>query len=382
MIRKKLCVLATATAVSMAPIAASGTLSATAFAGGGHPAAVATAEKLDVLGRSTISDKQIADEDGYFDSNDGHGVKIYYRKQLVLNPRGNVVLAHGVSEHSGRYDYVAKRLLDAGYNVYRVDHRGHGRSASGSTPLGHIDNFQFVLNDFDRVVDMAKGENPNVKTFLLGHSMGALAVQAYGIRQPGKVDGIITNGGGAPLNLSGKKAAGQFITPQEISQVQRELRPTLFERLPLADITSFNANYAQNLIPHRTHIGAQSPELSKLIMLPNPFTDGISTIQAVKDEYATSPLIAQKTSAGTALQLGAIATYNAVNADLFNAPTLIMHGTKDGIVPPYFSQDWYNSISSQDVEYINWVGQKHEVFNEPAADQALDTVVNWLDRHV
>ena len=382
MMRKKLCVLATATAVSMAPIAVSGTLTATAFAEGGQPVAEATADKTDVLGRSTVSDKQIADEDGYFDSHDGEGVKIYYRKQLVENPRGNVVLAHGVSEHSGRYDYVAKRLLDAGYNVYRLDHRGHGKSASGSTPLGHIDNFQYILNDFDRVVDMAKGEHPDVKTFLLGHSMGALTVQAYGIREPGKVDGIITNGGGAPLNLSGKKATGETITPDEISEVQKQLDPTLFERLPLADITSFNANYAQNLIPHRTYIGAQSPEFTKKIMLSNPFTEGISTSQAVKDEYASSPLIAQKTSAGTALQLGAIATYDAVNADLFTAPTLIMHGTKDGIVPPYFSQDWYNSISSDDVEYINWEGQKHEVFNEPAADQALDTVVDWLDRHV
>ena len=151
--------------------------------------------------------------------------------------------------------------------------------------------------------------------------------------------------------------------------------------MPLAQLTSFNAHYAQNLIPHRTEIGAQSPEWSKDIKLSNPFTDGVSTSQAVKDEYASSPLIAQKTSAGTALQLAAIANYDAVNADLFTAPTLIMHGTKDGIVPPYFSQDWYNSISSEDVEYVTWEGQKHEVFNEPAADQALDTVVDWLDRH-
>ena len=248
-------------------------------------------------------------------------------------------------------------------------------------PLGHIDNFQYILDDFDHVVDMAKEENQGVKTFLLGHSMGSLTVEAYGIRNPGKVDGIITNGGGAPLNLSGKNVAGKNITPDDISETQKKLDPTIFERLPLAQLTSFNARYAQNLIPHRTEIGVDSPEWSKGIMMSNPFTDGISTNQAVKDEYASSPLIAQKTSAGTALQLAAIANYDAVNADLFTAPTLIMHGTKDGIVPPYFSQDWYNSISSEDVEYVTWEGQKHEVFNEPAADQALDTVVDWLDRH-
>ena len=368
MMKKHVTACLTAAAVLAAPVAVSGTLTAGAIAQEAPAPAPAADQKPDVLGRPTFSEKQVSDEEGYFDSAHGQGVKIYYRKQKVANPRGAVVLAHGVSEHSGRYDYVAKRLLDAGYNVYRVDHRGHGKSAGGSVPLGHIDNFQYILDDFDHVVDMAKEENQGVKTFLLGHSMG-------------KVDGIITNGGGAPLNLSGRNVAGKNITPDDISETQKKLDPTIFERLPLAQLTSFNAHYAQNLIPHRTEIGAQSPEWSKEIQLSNPFTDGISTSHAVKDEYASSPLIAQKTSAGTALQLAAIANYDAVNADLFTAPTLIMHGTKDGIVPPYFSQDWYNSISSEDVEYVTWEGQKHEVFNEPAADQALDTVVDWLDRH-
>lgn len=381
MMKKHVTACLTAAAVLAAPVAVSGTLTAGAIAQEASAPAPAADQKPDVLGRPTVSEKQVSDEEGYFDSAHGEGVKIYYRKQKVANPRGAVVLAHGVSEHSGRYDYVAKRLLDAGYSVYRVDHRGHGKSAGGSVPLGHIDNFQYILDDFDHVVDMAKEENQGVKTFLLGHSMGSLTVEAYGIREPGKVDGIITNGGGAPLNLSGKNVAGKNITPDDISETQKKLDPTIFERLPLAQLTRFNAHYAQNLIPHRTEIGAQSPEWSKNIRLSNPFTDGVSTSQAVKDEYASSPLIAQKTSAGTALQLAAIANYDAVNADLFTAPTLIMHGTKDGIVPPYFSQDWYNSISSEDVEYVTWEGQKHEVFNEPAADQALDTVVDWLDRH-
>lgn len=341
----------------------------------------AAPEKVDALGRPTVSPRQISDQDGYFDSHNGSGVKIYYRVQKVANPRGNVVVVHGVSEHSGRFDYVAKRLLDAGYNVYRLDHRGHGKSASGSTPLGHIDNFQFLMNDLDRVVDMAKSDTPNVKTFLLGHSMGALTVEAYGIREPGKVDGIISNGGGAPLNLSGKNVAGQVVTPDQITELQRNLQPNLFERLPLAEVTSFNAHYAQNLIPHRAHIGVQSPEWTKQFPLTNPFTEGLTTSQAVKDDYASDPLNSKPTP-GTVLQLVALALYDAVNADMFTTPTLIMHGTKDGIVPAYFSRDWYNAITSTDVTFVNWEGQMHEVFNEPAADQAIDTSIDWLNRHI
>ena len=123
MMKKHITACLTAAAVMAAPVAVSGTFTVGAAA---QEAPAPTADqKPDVLGRPTVSDKQVSDEDGYFDSQRGQGVKIYYRKQKVANPRGAVVLAHGVSEHSGRYDYVAKRLLDAGYNVYRGDHRGH-----------------------------------------------------------------------------------------------------------------------------------------------------------------------------------------------------------------------------------------------------------------
>lgn len=158
MMKKHLAAYLTAAAVVAAPVTVSGTLTTGAIAQEAPAPAPAADQKPDVLGRPTLSEKQVSDEDGYFDSAHGHGVKIYYRTQKVANPRGAVVLAHGVSEHSGRYDYVAKRLLDAGYNVYRVDHRGHGKSAGGSVPLGHIDNFQYILDDFDHVVDMAKEE--------------------------------------------------------------------------------------------------------------------------------------------------------------------------------------------------------------------------------
>ncbi|SIL86011.1 Possible lysophospholipase [Mycobacteroides abscessus subsp. abscessus] len=58
-------------------------------------------------------------------------------------PRAAVVLSHGFGEHARRYDHVAQRFNDAGYLVYALDHRGHGRSGgkrvylrtSPSTPM-------------------------------------------------------------------------------------------------------------------------------------------------------------------------------------------------------------------------------------------------------
>ena len=59
----------------------------------------------------------------------GAGAKLHVTHWLPEGrPRAIVLLAHGYAEHAGRYAHVAKRLTDAGYAVYAVDHWGHGNS--------------------------------------------------------------------------------------------------------------------------------------------------------------------------------------------------------------------------------------------------------------
>ena len=63
-----------------------------------------------------------------------------------------VVLVHGVGEHSGRYEHVAERLVAAGYAVYALDHRGHGRSQG---PRALIDRVDDAVTDLDALVSAA-----------------------------------------------------------------------------------------------------------------------------------------------------------------------------------------------------------------------------------
>jgi alpha-beta hydrolase superfamily lysophospholipase len=49
----------------------------------------------------------------------------------VGEPRSVVQVAHGLAEHSARYDRLARALNAAGYRVFAADHRGHGRSIAG-----------------------------------------------------------------------------------------------------------------------------------------------------------------------------------------------------------------------------------------------------------
>lgn len=346
----------------------------------------AVAPLASALESSVPAPANTQDESGYFTSVDGVS-QIFFQKQTVPNARGTVVVVHGAAEYSARYDYVANRLLQAGYNVYRMDHRGHGRSASefkegNPVGLGHIDDFQLLVDDLNLVVQRAKAENPGLKTFMLGHSMGALASQFYGIKYPNQVDGFVTNGGGAPLNLSGRgHQEGATITPDEITEAQRQLAPTISEALPLEQLTSLNTMMAQTLIPYRTDLHLPNPAIIDHLKLPNPASDGVASNPAVMEEYASDPHIASELTIGFTLQLVYSAIFDAVNADLFTAPTLVMAGTKDGLVPSYFSQDWYNAINSQDKQLVFWEGQMHEVFNEPAQGQAMDTAIEWINAH-
>ena len=46
-------------------------------------------------------------------------------------PKAIVQIAHGMSEHSGRYDRFASLLAGEGFAVFANDHIGHGGSAMG-----------------------------------------------------------------------------------------------------------------------------------------------------------------------------------------------------------------------------------------------------------
>ena len=86
------------------------------------------------------------------------GTKIDYKHNDVPNEKAQIVLAHGLMEHSGRYDYVTYRLNMAGFDVWRMDHRGHGKSAApyNKVKKGNVDDFGKLVDDINTVVKMAR----------------------------------------------------------------------------------------------------------------------------------------------------------------------------------------------------------------------------------
>ena len=126
------------------------------------------------------------------------GTKLYLNRETEAGNRAIAVIVHGLCEHQGRYDYMAKCLHESGIGTYRFDHRGHGRSEGEDTYYG---DFNEMLDDVNVVVDMAIANHPDLPVFLIGHSMGGFAVSLYGVKYPDKrLRGIVTSGGKDPNN--------------------------------------------------------------------------------------------------------------------------------------------------------------------------------------
>src|SRR5204863_8277514 len=106
---------------------------------------------------------------GYFDG--AGGVKIFWQAWLPADaPRAVVGMAHGASEHSGRYAWTGEQLAARGYALYALDHRGHGQSQGPRAVIDRMDN---AVVDVGRLLELATSESGNgAKPFLLGHSMG------------------------------------------------------------------------------------------------------------------------------------------------------------------------------------------------------------------
>jgi pimeloyl-ACP methyl ester carboxylesterase len=93
-----------------------------------------------------------------------------------------VVLVHGFTVSSRAWVFQRRALTEAGYRVVSYDHRGHGRSGSGSLETSTIEqlarDLRLVIDDV--VDDLA----PGAPLVLVGHSMGGMTLMALGQLYP------------------------------------------------------------------------------------------------------------------------------------------------------------------------------------------------------
>ena len=103
------------------------------------------------------------------------------------NVKAVLLLHHGMAEHCGRYGNFLQAFADMGYAVFMHDMLGHGQSCE--TPedrgfFGDKDGYNALLQDVRRLYDIARGEYPDKKLVIAGHSMGSFIMRCFTARYP------------------------------------------------------------------------------------------------------------------------------------------------------------------------------------------------------
>lgn len=119
---------------------------------------------------------------------------------IPLNAWASLIIAHGIGEHTGRYEEMMKELAENGIAVYAMDFIGHGCSVSDKkAPMYFGENgWDYLVSDLISCNKFVTRRHPNIPCYMLGFSMGsfvlrtALAERSAGI----KVDGAIFAGTG------------------------------------------------------------------------------------------------------------------------------------------------------------------------------------------
>jgi alpha-beta hydrolase superfamily lysophospholipase len=241
-----------------------------------------------------------------------------------------------VVEHSGRYANFAIRMAREQYATFAFDLRGHGRSGGRR---GHIGAWQEYRDDLTRFLELVAKEIPGHPAFLFGHSMGALIVLDYVMRQPPPLKGAIVCG--APVRPAG--VAKPYLVA--IAKALSRIAPTL--TLPLG----FDAG-------------------------------SLSRDPAVVDAYTHDPLIFRRMTARWGTEALSTLEWVRDHRRQIRLPLLILHGAADRLNLPVGAQELFDSVQCSDKQLRVYPDNMHELLNDLDHDRVESDILEWLRLHL
>jgi alpha-beta hydrolase superfamily lysophospholipase len=262
------------------------------------------------------------------------GLRLYLRRHEVASPRGEVLIAHGFGEHSGRYGALTDHLVAHNYSVTAYDHRGHG--LSDGLP-GHVESFAEYDGDLAKMIGAVRSRSQAKSLFLIAHSMGGLIALRYLSQTSGTVNGAIIS---APLiEIAVPVAAHKLM----IARVGARMAPRRF-----LDNES-----------NPSHM-SRDPEVGRA---------------SVAD-----PLVNRKVSAKWFSEATRAMHEVAEWAPRITTPVLVLHGTEDRLASVDATRRVFEGMKSADKELVIYPGFYHELFNEPEKRDVFERVTDWLHK--
>jgi alpha-beta hydrolase superfamily lysophospholipase len=251
--------------------------------------------------------------------------------------RGMVVIVHGLGEHAGRYDRVARRLNQWGFAVRGYDQYGHGESDG---VRGALPTATRLLDDLADIVDSTRTRmEPGLPLILLGHSMGGLVAATFVAQILRPVDALVLTSPALDAGLS------------------------RFQRLLLG------------ILPR---------------IAPNFTVDNGLEVQAISHDpevvraYQADPRVHGRISGRLARFIADGGPAVVAQAPHWHVPTLLMYAGSDRLVNPAGSRSFAQAAPAAVVESHCFEPLYHEILNEPEelAAPVFERLKTWLDERL
>ncbi len=191
--------------------------------------------------RPWLNDRMVT---GNLRSADGTRLRCYY----AINPDASaaITFVHGFCEFFGKYHEVLYRFYEAGYSVFFMELRGHGKSQRYIEPedLVYVRSYNEYISDlytFTRQIVFPMTRH--LKHVLFGHSMGGAVTAMYLEKHPDDYDIAVMSSPMLGLDF-GRKPRPAIRAAAAVSHVARQdfnILPghTLFDGIP--DFENSNA---------------------------------------------------------------------------------------------------------------------------------------------
>lgn len=278
-------------------------------------------------------------------------------------PRAILLIAHGMAEHAGRYERLARALTERGYAVYAPDHRGHGLTAHTVSELGFFaeeHGFDTVVGDLRTLTERARQDLPDLPVVLLGHSMGSFLVQGYLLQHHDLAGAAMT---GSTLNVGLLPKIGRRIARFERMRVGPRRPSWLLTRL------SFGT-YARKIAKRRTDYDWLSRDPDEVdAYIEDPLCGFPATTQLWIDLLDAFPRLADPSNVAK------------IPAEL---PLWIASGAEDPVHDGgrgfHALVSLYQARGFEDLTTQLYPEARHELFNETNRDEVTADLLAWLDR--
>ncbi|MCG6950656.1 MAG: alpha/beta hydrolase [Acidobacteria bacterium] len=276
-------------------------------------------------------------DQGWTKSADGN--RLFWRRHSPEgDPRAALLIVHGLAEHTGRYVHVLDHFAEAGFDCWAHDYRGHGRSPGLRV---HVDSFDEFLTDLAAVRTLVGEAQPDLPLFLVGHSQGGLITLRDALIHPTGLAGIVVS---SPFLGVHPSAA----PPPALHMV---------------------ANIVSTFVP-------------KLMFSKPAEPSALSHDPAVPEAYINDPLVSDTVSARWFTSVLRAHADTLARAPSLTLPTLVMQSGDDLLADPAATRRWVANAPDHLVDYVEWDGLYHEMFNEPEKEEVFDRMEAWLAKRI